>query len=121
MKSPKKFMSACLFSLTDRNFFHEDGTMRKSCKSDLVKQFENEVCPVLSLPDFDTSLTTYIRDGMALVPAFYDLEHLCMGSHFGTTISFSRRDGVFLRHTGQMHLLLYVLLQSMMSTVCSSW
>jgi hypothetical protein len=31
------------------------------------------------------------------------------------------RDGVFLRHTGQMHLLLYVLLQSMMSTVCSSW
>jgi hypothetical protein len=29
--------------------FHEDGTMRKSCKSDLVKQFENEVCPVLSL------------------------------------------------------------------------
>jgi hypothetical protein len=32
-----------------------------------VKQFENEVCPVLSLPDFNTSLTTYIRDGMALV------------------------------------------------------
>jgi hypothetical protein len=47
--------------------FHENGTMRKSCKSDLVKQFENDVYPVLSLPDFDTSLTTYIRDGMALV------------------------------------------------------
>jgi hypothetical protein len=41
--------------------FHEDGTMRKSCKSDIVKQFENEVSPVLSLPDFDPSLTTYIR------------------------------------------------------------
>jgi hypothetical protein len=69
-----------------------DGTMRKSCKSDLVKQLENEVSPVLSLPDFDPSLTTYIRDGMALVQcmnakkhstfgdrnisAFYDLEHL---------------------------------------------
>jgi hypothetical protein len=25
------------------SMFHEDGTMRKSCKSDLVKQFENEV------------------------------------------------------------------------------
>jgi hypothetical protein len=32
-----------------------------------VQQFENEVSPVLSLPDFDPSLTTYIRDGMALV------------------------------------------------------
>jgi hypothetical protein len=31
------------------SMFHEDGTMRKSCKSDLVKQFENEVSPVLSL------------------------------------------------------------------------
>jgi hypothetical protein len=30
--------------------FHEDGTMRQSCKSDLVKQFENEVSPVNSLP-----------------------------------------------------------------------
>jgi hypothetical protein len=49
------------------SMFHEDGTMRKSCKSDLVKQFENEASPVLSLPDFDPSLTTYIRDSMALV------------------------------------------------------
>jgi hypothetical protein len=40
--------------------FHEDGTMRKSCKSDLVKQFENEVSPVRSLPDFDPSLTTWV-------------------------------------------------------------
>jgi hypothetical protein len=30
------------------SMFHEDGTMRKSCKSNLVKQFENEVSPVLS-------------------------------------------------------------------------
>jgi hypothetical protein len=35
------------------SMFHEDGTKRKSCKSDLVKQFENEASPVLSLPDFD--------------------------------------------------------------------
>jgi hypothetical protein len=28
------------------------------------------------------------------ISAFYDLEHLCMGSHFGTTLSFSRLDGV---------------------------
>jgi hypothetical protein len=35
-----------------------------------------------------------------------------MGSHFGTTLSFSRLNGIFpsfLRHTGQIHLLLYVL------------
>ena len=59
--------------------FHEDGTMRKSCKSDLVKQFENEVCPVLSLPDFDTSLTTYIRDGMALVQCMDAKKHRTFG------------------------------------------
>ena len=59
--------------------FHEDGTMRKSCKSDLVKQFENEVCPVLSLPDFDTSLTTYIRDGMALVQCMDAKKHITFG------------------------------------------
>jgi hypothetical protein len=46
------------------SMFHEDGTMRTSCKSDLVKQFENEVSPVLSLPDFDPSLTIYIRDSL---------------------------------------------------------
>jgi hypothetical protein len=39
-------------------------------------------------------------------------------------LSFSRLNGFFsefvLRHTGQIHLLLYVLLQSIISTVCSS-
>ena len=49
------------------SMFHEDGTIRKSYESDQVKQFENDVSPVLSLPDFDPSLTTYIRDSMALV------------------------------------------------------
>jgi hypothetical protein len=66
------FGTTLSFSQLDGVFFTsyrsntEDGTMRKSCKSDLVKQFENEVSPVLSLPDFDPSLTTYIRDSMAL-------------------------------------------------------
>ena len=52
------------------SMFHEDGT-----KSDLVKQFENEVSPVLSLPDFDPSLTTYIRDSMALVQCMDAKKH----------------------------------------------
>ena len=59
--------------------FHEDGTMRKSCKSDLVKQFENEVSHVLSLPDFDPSLTTYIRDSMALVQCMDAKKHRTFG------------------------------------------
>jgi hypothetical protein len=59
--------------------FHEDGTMRKSCKSDLAKQFENEVSPVLSLPDFDPSLTTYIRDSMALVQCMDAKKHRTYG------------------------------------------
>jgi hypothetical protein len=61
------------------SMFHEDDTMRKSCKSDLVKQFENEVSPVLSLPDFDPSLTTYIRDGMALVQCMDAKKHRTFG------------------------------------------
>ncbi len=61
------------------SMFHEDGTMRKSCKSDLVKQFENEVSPVLSLPDFDPSLTTYIRDSMALVQCMDAKKHRTFG------------------------------------------
>jgi hypothetical protein len=59
--------------------FHEDGTMRKFCKSDLVQQFEKEVSPVLSLPDFDPSLTTYIRDGMALVQCMDAKKHRTFG------------------------------------------
>jgi hypothetical protein len=59
--------------------FHEDGTMRKSCKSDVEKQFENEVSPVLSLPDFDPSLTTYIRDSMALVQCIDAKKHITFG------------------------------------------
>ena len=54
------------------SMFHEDGTMRKSCKSDLVKQFENEISPVLSL-------TTYIRDGMALVQCMDAKKHRTFG------------------------------------------
>ena len=61
------------------SMFHEDGTMRKSCKPDLVQQFENEVSPVLSLPDFDPSLTTYIRDGMALAQCMDAKKHRTFG------------------------------------------
>ena len=61
------------------SMFHEDGTMRKSCKSDLVKQFENEVSPVFSLPDFDPSLTTYIRDIKALVQCMDAKKHKTFG------------------------------------------
>jgi hypothetical protein len=61
------------------SMFHEDGTRRKSCKSDLVKQFENEVSPVLSLTDLDPSLTTYIRDNMALVQCMDAKKHRTFG------------------------------------------
>ena len=44
-----------------------------------MKQFENEICPVLSLPDFNTSLTTYIRDGMALVQCMDAKKHRTFG------------------------------------------
>jgi hypothetical protein len=49
------------------SMFHEDDTMRKSCKSDLVKQFENEASPVFSLPVFYPLLTTYIREMFSIL------------------------------------------------------
>ena len=61
------------------SMFHEDGTMRKSYDSILGKQFENEVSPVLSLPDFDPSLTTYIRNSMALVQCMNAKKHKTFG------------------------------------------
>jgi Txe/YoeB family toxin of Txe-Axe toxin-antitoxin module len=61
--------------------FHEDGTMRKSCKSDIVKQFENEVSPVLSLPDFDPSLTTYIGSVMVSF-TWFTIAWTCSSSRF---------------------------------------
>jgi hypothetical protein len=44
-----------------------------------VKQFENEVSPVLPLPEFDPSLTTYIRDSMALVQCMDEKKHRTFG------------------------------------------
>jgi hypothetical protein len=61
------------------SMFHEDGTMRKYYESDLVKQFENEISPVLSFPDFDPSLTTYIRDSMTLVQCMDAKKHKTFG------------------------------------------
>ena len=44
-----------------------------------MKQFENEASPVLSLPDFDPSLTTYIRENMVLVQCMDAKEHITFG------------------------------------------
>jgi hypothetical protein len=87
MKSPKKLTSACLFSLTDGNFFQSVIFLPSMTWNTFVwavtlvrlKQFENEVSPVLSLPDFDPSLTTYIRDSMALVQCMDAKKHKTFG------------------------------------------
>lgn len=50
--------------------FHEDGTMRKTCKSDLLHQLESEVSKNIiydQLEPFERSSTVLIRDGMALL------------------------------------------------------
>jgi hypothetical protein len=83
-----------------------------------------------NIPDWKKFL--YVKENkQALINFFGDFivkfnqsnEHLCMGSHFGmTSLSADLMEFFpsFLRYIGQIHLLLYVLLQSMMSTVCSS-
>jgi hypothetical protein len=68
MKSPKKFMSACLFSLTDRNFFQS-----------------RIFLPSMTWNTFVWAATLVRRSLSADLMEF------------------------FLRHTGQIHLLLYVM------------
>ena len=41
--------------------------MRKTCKADLAHLLEQDVLVSSTLPIFDISKTTYIRDGMALL------------------------------------------------------
>jgi hypothetical protein len=45
-----------------------------------VKQFENEASPIFSLPVFYPSLTTYIRDSMALVQCIDAKKHMTIGN-----------------------------------------
>ena len=47
--------------------FHDDGSMRKTCKSDLIHLLENEVCSSFILPSFEKSDSILIRDGMGIV------------------------------------------------------
>ena len=47
--------------------FHDDGTMRKTCKEYLPHLLEQDVLVSPTLPIFDISRTTYIRDGMTLL------------------------------------------------------
>jgi hypothetical protein len=47
--------------------FHDDGLMRKSCKSDLINLLEKEVCSAFTLPEYDRSRSVLIRDSMAII------------------------------------------------------
>ncbi|CAC5421717.1 unnamed protein product [Mytilus coruscus] len=49
------------------SLFHDDGTMRKTCKADLGHQLEALVSSVKSLEHSDKFSTVLIRDGMALI------------------------------------------------------
>ena len=49
------------------SLFHDDGTMRKSCKADLCHQLEAEVSCIHSLEPYDRLCTILMRDGMALL------------------------------------------------------
>jgi hypothetical protein len=42
--------------------FHDDGLMRKSCKSDLINLLEKEVCSAFTLPEYDRSRFVLISE-----------------------------------------------------------
>ena len=44
------------------SLFHDDGTMRKSCKADFCHQLEGEVSDIHSLEPYDRLCTILIRD-----------------------------------------------------------
>jgi len=47
--------------------FHDDGTMRKCCKSDMIHLLEDGIYPSFNLPEYDISRTVHIRDGMGII------------------------------------------------------
>ncbi|CAC5359720.1 unnamed protein product [Mytilus coruscus] len=49
------------------DLFHDDGTMRKCCKSDIIHLLEEEVCSSFNLPSYDKSHTVLIRDGIGII------------------------------------------------------
>jgi hypothetical protein len=57
--------------------FHEDGTMRKSCKSDLVKQFENEASPV----KVSALFFTFVDSRQQRIMYFSGSMHACRNMH----------------------------------------
>ncbi|VDI55671.1 Hypothetical predicted protein, partial [Mytilus galloprovincialis] len=61
------------------SIFHDDGSMRKSVKAELLHKLEETASSVPVLPDFDKSKTVFIRDGMAIVQTF----HVKKSSTFG--------------------------------------
>lgn len=50
-------------SLVPGSLFHEDGSMRKTAKSDLAKKLETFTTPIISSPN----ISSYIIDGMVLI------------------------------------------------------
>jgi hypothetical protein len=55
------------------------------------------------------------------ISAFYDLGHLCLGSHFGTTLSFSRLDGVVFVIPVTYISYCMISIQKLFSDVLWSW
>jgi hypothetical protein len=47
--------------------FHDDGSMRKCCKSDLIHLLEKEISTSFILPSYDKNKSTLIRDGMGII------------------------------------------------------
>jgi hypothetical protein len=59
--------------------FHEDGTMRKSCKSDVEKQFENEDSSTLN--KVSALFFTFVDSRQQRTLYFFGSMHACRNIH----------------------------------------
>ena len=80
--------------------FHDDRSMRKTTKSELVHKLEADVSKVTELPQHDKTSSVYIRDAMAAIhmmpgDSFSTFDSLASAYQRNLLVEFDKADTVF--------------------------
>ena len=80
--------------------FHDDGSMRKTTKSELGHKLEADVSKVTELPQHDKTSSVYIRDAMAAIhmmpgDSFSTFDSLASAYQRNLLVEFDKADTVF--------------------------
>ena len=80
--------------------FHDDGSMRKTTKSELGHKLEADVSKVTELPQHDKTSSVYIRDAMAAIQmlpgdSYSTFDSLASAYQGNLLVEFDKADTVF--------------------------